>query len=257
MSECTSLDEAIVDFLDGTLPAARQAELVAHLDACATCRETVRAYRRIQEAYRTAPDADVTPDVAERILVASWHRGATPWRTRSRLLLVAAALLLIAGPVLVFLWPRSDHTTPALVQRDDADEEELPPLIRRGDAERARGELERAAASYESALAAVGDGPEAARILHRLAALDLDRGRAQSAAERLRTVIERYPAYDGRLAALELQGRALERVGDVAQALATYKRATAEFPAATSDLANRILTLEQTLTLQALGYGGN
>jgi len=252
MSDCTRVEEHLVDLLEGELPHAERATLDAHLAACATCQETVRATRALLEAYRGLPEADVSAPVAERILAAA----RAPRVPRRRW----APLLLAAAVVLAVLVPR------ALRLRDAPDA--LAPLVREGDAQRRAGALVEATASYERALA-LAEGEERAGILLVLAELDLAQGRDERALERLDALLADAPDGPRRAEALLLQGETLLRLGRLAAAEASYERlvldargrgaeADPRIQALRGHLdAERLLEAEQAETLRALGYVGD
>lgn len=247
MSECARVEERIVDSLAGELPREERAELEAHLASCAACRDTLRSYRAIQEAYRGVPEADASPAVAERILAASRARSRGPWRARRRLLAAAALVLAILVPVLYL---------------SKGGDEGLEALVIRADALRDTGELRQAEAAYEEALAKAGDGVRAAEIQHRLAAVEVSEGAFERALPRLNALLARQPGYADRLDVLLLRGRVLEKLGLREQAIQAYLRVATEFPGEADEITRRVHELENTLTpvelesLRALGYAG-
>jgi len=246
MSDCTRLEQQSVDYLEGDLDPEARAELELHLAGCTACQDTLRSYRAIRGAYRTGPEEDASPAVAQAILAA-----ARPGRRLSRpLLLVAAALaLLVALPVAFFAVRGDDYA--------------ITVLIRRGDAQRDAGELEGAESTYREALALAGKGERGAEISHRLAALHVAEREFERALGQLDSLIEAHPEYEGRQALLLLRGEALAGLGRPAQAIEAYQRVAAEFPGARDETARRVrelvngLSAEESESLQALGYMGD
>jgi anti-sigma factor RsiW len=54
---CTEFQSALSEFVDGTLPRDRRAQVEAHVESCADCRAAVADFRRIRETARALPKA--------------------------------------------------------------------------------------------------------------------------------------------------------------------------------------------------------
>lgn len=84
---CPSFLDDFSDFVDGSLPPGRRAELQAHLDCCEGCLQHLSAYRRGIAAYRDVPDIHTDPGefwLGMRIRLASdvaKPERRTAWRT--------------------------------------------------------------------------------------------------------------------------------------------------------------------------------
>ena len=61
LGECCRVVDLLVDYLEGKLPAARQAELDTHLGACESCMRQLRTYRTTVSLLRGLTDDDL-PD---------------------------------------------------------------------------------------------------------------------------------------------------------------------------------------------------
>jgi Putative zinc-finger len=112
--------DRLSEYLDGDLAEAETAELEAHLDTCAACRETLAGLRRIVVRARSLedrpPSRDLWSGVAARI-------GAGPGRRRlsfsvPQLLAAGIALAVLSGGGAWLLHP--DATRVAAVPRDPA-----------------------------------------------------------------------------------------------------------------------------------------
>lgn len=89
--------DQVTGYVDDALDATARAELEAHLDACATCREQVAAERDLRAGLRALPVPEPRPgfEAAVRRRLAAEGRTRRPW-----FLLTAAALAALA------LWAR-------------------------------------------------------------------------------------------------------------------------------------------------------
>jgi anti-sigma factor RsiW len=70
---CNELVELVTDYLDGALPPDRRAEVDAHLEICAGCREVVAQWRHIIAwggRLGETEAAAVDPTVREGLLAA-------------------------------------------------------------------------------------------------------------------------------------------------------------------------------------------
>jgi hypothetical protein len=79
---CAELEELICDYVDGTLTAARKAEVESHLQACPECAELARDSAAAVAFMERAADVEPPPELITRILFdAPWTR-KTPARSR-------------------------------------------------------------------------------------------------------------------------------------------------------------------------------
>jgi anti-sigma factor RsiW len=74
---CAELEELICDYVDGTLTAARKAEVERHLEACPACAEVARDSAAAVAFMERAADVEPPPELITRILFdAPWTRKA-------------------------------------------------------------------------------------------------------------------------------------------------------------------------------------
>lgn len=121
---CVEFEDAIHDYVDGTLPDAGRRALVAHLATCATCEQVVADLGQMRRAAQSLPPrrprADAWHQIADA-LGAEMQSGSTAkgngarasfWG-RSRVALAAAAVILAAvGSTLWLIQPTPDPDVP-------------------------------------------------------------------------------------------------------------------------------------------------
>jgi len=74
---CAELEELICDYVDGTLTAARKADVECHLEACPACAEVARDSAAAVAFMERAADVEPPPELITRILFdAPWTRKA-------------------------------------------------------------------------------------------------------------------------------------------------------------------------------------
>ena len=74
---CAELEELICDYLDGTLPADRKAEVERHLDSCPACAEMARDSAAAVAFIERVADVEPPPELITRILFdAPWTKKA-------------------------------------------------------------------------------------------------------------------------------------------------------------------------------------
>jgi anti-sigma factor RsiW len=79
---CAELEELICDYVDGTLTAARKADVERHLEACPACAEMARDSAAAVAFMERAADVEPPPELITRILFdAPWTR-KTPLKGR-------------------------------------------------------------------------------------------------------------------------------------------------------------------------------
>ena len=90
---CAELEELICDYADGTLTAARKAEVERHLEACPACAELARDSAAAVAFMERAADVEPPPELITRILFdAPWARKA-PAKDRGWLAKLCAPLV--------------------------------------------------------------------------------------------------------------------------------------------------------------------
>ncbi len=67
MKSCRETVELFLDYLEGRLPAADQAELDRHFEACPPCLDILRSYRAVPDICRDATAKSIPPEVADRL----------------------------------------------------------------------------------------------------------------------------------------------------------------------------------------------
>src|SRR5258708_34571593 len=74
---CAELEELICDYVDGTLTAARKADVERHLQACPACAELAQDSAAAVAFMERAADVEPPPELITRILFdAPWTRKA-------------------------------------------------------------------------------------------------------------------------------------------------------------------------------------
>ena len=83
---CAELEQLICDYVDGTLTAARKAEVERHLETCRACAEVARDSAAAVAFMERAADVEPPPELITRILFdAPWTRKA-PAKSRGWLI---------------------------------------------------------------------------------------------------------------------------------------------------------------------------
>ena len=125
---CKELNDTLDDFLDGRLAEARRAVLEEHIAACANCRGTVAAARRLNALLKEYGETDVPiPDTAyfDQALAKAAHSGTRRERQRywlkgfgtavaAGVALLAIGILFLGSPDLPDVEPRVPSVTMAL-----------------------------------------------------------------------------------------------------------------------------------------------
>jgi anti-sigma factor RsiW len=151
---CQDYRDAIVELVDGTLDAARQAALERHVASCADCRALVADLKSIQAAAftleRHEPPAGVWPVVRDRIAaepapdarsrVLAWPRTRTAWGVW----MAAAAALLLATTVGIVSILNPPH--------GDRDDRAAAPPAEPANIESIQAEFRAATEHYEKAI---------------------------------------------------------------------------------------------------------
>ena len=104
-----TINERLMEWHDGALPAEVRREVEAHVAGCAECLAAATQWQRTARALFQAPDVQTSEAfvqrVMERIAALEISRQAIPWAARIRWLAPAVGL---AGLLLLMLGP-SDH----------------------------------------------------------------------------------------------------------------------------------------------------
>jgi hypothetical protein len=79
---CAELEELICEYVDGTLTAARKAEVESHLQACPACAELARDSAAAVAFMERAADVEPPPELITRILFdAPWTKKTAKGRS--------------------------------------------------------------------------------------------------------------------------------------------------------------------------------
>jgi hypothetical protein len=102
---CPGFARDFSDFVDGHLPAARHAELQAHLDCCERCLQHLTAYRKGVESLRGAREGGLDIDAFWACLEHRiWHVDFAEPTTRSGWRMPALTAGAIAAVALAMVW---------------------------------------------------------------------------------------------------------------------------------------------------------
>lgn len=103
-------DAHLAEYVDGTLPAPRRAEVEAHVAGCARCREEIALATAGREALRAAADVPVPAGIADRAIAAAGapadldaaraRRSPTRWLGAAAAVAAVVALVAVAAPKL-------------------------------------------------------------------------------------------------------------------------------------------------------------
>lgn len=88
--------ERLTDLMDGTLDEHALAEVQAHLDSCATCRQDIDLASRGLRAARSLPIENPPPDLHRRVVGTGEARGTPTWYRWAGAAAAAAAVIAIA-----------------------------------------------------------------------------------------------------------------------------------------------------------------
>ncbi|WP_257454011.1 anti-sigma factor family protein [Archangium lipolyticum] len=106
MATCRDYEESLTLHAAGALEPEEEARVLAHLESCAACREEVEAHREVLSLAALPPPSareEAALEALPRTTLSRWRRTlvqqAARMRTAGALLAVAAAVLLVLGPV--------------------------------------------------------------------------------------------------------------------------------------------------------------
>ena len=120
--DCQAADEALDSILDGEVPLETRREVLAHLEACAVCREEWAYRQLLRRAIRQGGDAvDPPAHLWERIgarLDEIDPRGRGRQRPRAFLAASMVALAVLMG-MLFSDWPWRSPASPFMVESVD------------------------------------------------------------------------------------------------------------------------------------------
>ena len=108
--KCRTFQKQISAYLDGELPPREQQKLEAHLDQCETCArmyEQLLQLTRSLKLLRQNPPPGMWSAIHQRLEDRSARKSSIAWTPRWKLLGVGAAILLLIGLGLYFLFPIS------------------------------------------------------------------------------------------------------------------------------------------------------
>lgn len=213
MSEPYSTDcEAVELYLlgDHDESAGRIAALEEHLEGCAKCQATAKAWRSAVEAYHELDQEDVSPAIAATVLAAAQaKRERSAWHIAG----VAAALVLVFATFALHSLGKIQDAKWAEGQVAEAQQ-----LIKLGKPDQALGVLE----------AAHGKGLSS-KHLPLLAELQLKNGQAQAALDTIAELWDQSAELADTLEVALLNSQALAELGQRDAALAVLDQARAHF----------------------------
>lgn len=109
MPSCSEFQKLLPLYLDGELPGAQGAALVAHLETCPTCAQQAARLRWLASVLAELPVPDPPPDFVARVRVRlaarQVERAAFRARCRTRSLALAAVVGGVLGGLSFFLPP--------------------------------------------------------------------------------------------------------------------------------------------------------
>lgn len=99
MIDCPDVEmrEQLPDYLNGTLSAARRAEVEAHLARCAECSAELETIRLVREVFQPAPAIDVQRVVAAIPSHRATVRPSRSWVARHAMQIAAAVSFVAVG----------------------------------------------------------------------------------------------------------------------------------------------------------------
>ncbi len=102
MANCRDIDPLVTPFVDGEAAPDDEAAVAAHLEACAGCRDRVRAEQAARRAVRSraATLVERAPEALRSRCAAASHAAVarpSPWRMRTGLSLAAVLVLAVAA----------------------------------------------------------------------------------------------------------------------------------------------------------------
>jgi anti-sigma factor RsiW len=68
VARCQECVDLLVDYLEGTLPAARARALEIHLDLCPACVGFLNTYRGTVDVARTLPVDEIPPELTSQLI---------------------------------------------------------------------------------------------------------------------------------------------------------------------------------------------
>jgi hypothetical protein len=97
--KCAEFTHEFEEYVSEELPAAQEAEVATHLDACAGCRAQANALRSADEALRALAHAERAPEMLDdlRARLATRPRRTWRWAWAGAAALAAAAVLILCA----------------------------------------------------------------------------------------------------------------------------------------------------------------
>ncbi|MGE0455601.1 MAG: zf-HC2 domain-containing protein [Vicinamibacteria bacterium] len=204
---CEAVRPLLDDLLDGELAAAERAGVLAHLGACAACREEADALRSLLARAAALPSEleparELWPGIALRLgspagqdepAVLPFERpGATWWARPAFLAAAAAALVTLSSSLTVLVMRR--EAAPALAgSATGVDATMIPAAAVVADLSQAERSYERAASELMAAVQARRDELQPGTV----AALEKNLGAIDTALAEVRLALEKDPGNPG------------------------------------------------------------
>ena len=162
MMTCASVDELLLDILEGDVSAETSAAVDAHVSACARCTALLRDIEGVRAAAAALPDltpsADLWQGIAARIETPVVSLGERKRRTVSPAWMAAAASLLVAASSGITYWA----TTRSIRPQPEAAIVASVPAVTVDRAEPGAAEVDAPAGSVEAAGYVAAGAPQAA-----------------------------------------------------------------------------------------------
>ncbi len=111
---CTEVDELLVPFLDGELPADEHAAVRTHLEACPACRRLAERRRMTYALLGELSEAPAAPSIWPEV-VARTHRIGVRQRVIRRVAVAAALVFSLALAHLGYRYSRASAPDPDLL----------------------------------------------------------------------------------------------------------------------------------------------
>jgi len=201
--KCEDARPLLDGLLDGELGKAERADVLAHLDACAACREEADALRSLLARAASLPAEleparDLWPGIAARLgspagqeepALLPFERPRATWWARPAFLAAAAAALVALSSSLTVLVMRREATPPLAATASGVDATMIPAAAAIADLSEAERSYERAASELMAAVQARRDELQPGTV----AALEKNLGAIDTALGEVRLALEKDP----------------------------------------------------------------
>ena len=115
MKNCSQMENALIEYLDGRAKPADRHAIEAHLAACAGCRARAQEFRMLWEAIDEVPEISTSPafeaNLRARIVAEPVKSGFWDWLPSPRLAFAVTAL--VAMSAWLSTMPRVENSSPA------------------------------------------------------------------------------------------------------------------------------------------------